>query len=160
MMERKLTPGEKVKIYFKSTPFIFGEALFFIGLVVFFSEMGKATSLIGFAMLGIGGFLIKRRYSIVQKGNDLVENGNQTTAQLVDISDTLFRHNQRTIKKYTFEYVVKGEKQSFVKKSAYLRKLKLDEKVVIFYSEKQPEDTFVPFFYGIRKYEELKSTES
>jgi len=150
MVEKSLSFADKMKIYFRTVPFIVGEVLLIVGLVVLMQSQGIEL-VVGLVLMAVGGYLVWRKVSMLSLAKNLVATGCKTKAKLVDIMDTSVRHNQRTVKKYFFEYFINGQKRTFLKKSAYLRPLKLGDELIIFCSKTNIEETFVPLFYSIKK---------
>ncbi len=146
---KQISTTQKANIYINTPPFIFGEGLFIIGLSILFNDFPSWQNLTSFIFFGVGGFLIYQKLKMVEFGSNVLKNGVRTTARLNQISDTNITHNSRRVKKYSLKYEVEGMTLYYEFKSAYNRKLRIGDELIIYYLREQPDAAFIPKIYSL-----------
>lgn len=102
----QISRSQKLTIYFKTAPYLIGEMLVFMGIVLPFATFPKNEGFFGIILFLGGVFLVERKIKNMNKGSKLLQSGERTTAKIVLIENTNFTHNRRRAMRYHFEYKV------------------------------------------------------
>ena len=106
----RLTNYQKLKIYLKQPLSLFGIILIIVGTGFLFitdsTEIGNEKFIICPLMLIAGGYLVWIQFKKVLLAAKAIERGKKTIATITAIGKTNMTHNDRTVKRYTFEFEV------------------------------------------------------
>jgi len=146
---RVLKVSQIAKLYFKITPFIFGEGFTVLGLLTI-SKSESTLEVIGgivAALVGLG--IIAFKIQRTRKFCYSFTNGLHTTATIVSIQDSGWRHNGRDVMRYNFEYCINGTKKNFIFNSGYNRELTYGPSMDLYFDSRYPENPFIPKLFGL-----------
>jgi len=76
--------------------------------------------------------------------------GKFTTAVVIDINQSYWEHNGRTMSRYNFEYFINGRKYNYIFKSAYHREITLGTKMELYFDHRFSEKPFIPELFRVK----------
>ena len=103
----------------------------------------------GLIVLSVGAFIVYHKYQTVKRGSYVLTYGVKSEAIVTDITNTNWRHNNRRVKEYNFQFEANGRKFNHGYRSAFKRHLRVGSKLTIFYIEENPKLAFIPKLYNL-----------
>ena len=149
-MTRRVTFLNILYIYFSTTPFIFGELSLIFGITALTTDKFNSENLVlGIVLTSIGLFFTVKKFRVLKRGVETIKFGDKTTSTLAWIIDSNYRHNQRVVKTYIFNYYVGNDKFTYEYSSAYKRHLETGVIMDIYYLPSNPTYSFIPELYNV-----------
>ena len=146
---RHITNSQKLSIYFYTPPIFIAEGFFIGGLVIPFVAYPIPQGFFGLLFLAVGAFFINRKIQTMKTGFYVLKHGMKTEAEITNITNTNWQHNDREIKEYNFQFDVDGRLYNYTYQSASKPYFQVGNKMTLFYIKDDPELCFIPRLYKL-----------
>lgn len=148
-MTRRITFLNILYIYFNTAPFIFGELSLIFGITALTADKFNTENLVlGIVLTSIGLYFTFKKFRVLKRAMETIKFGDKTTSTLAWIIDSNYRHNQRVVKTYIFNYHVNNNTFTYEFSSAYKRHLNTGMRMDIYYLPSNPQYSFIPELYN------------